>query len=176
MQDTSADLHIVRHLVQHTEHHILETITDSILQELHILDTTLGPEHMKDTSADRVYHIVQPSRVLYIQEPTVATLLDSSLVLGTIRATMLDLLHILVITLVTSLDLLTTQATMLDLLRILVITLGISQVLIRIYMEVTSLETTRVHTRERILEQLLFLQKKLYQRLNCGLGQHKHGS
>jgi len=30
--------------------------------------------------------------------------------------------------------------------------------------------------RERILEQLLFPQKKLYQLLNCGLGRHKHGS
>ena len=65
---------------------------------------------------------------------------------------------------------------MLDLLHILAITLVTLPVPLRIYMEVTSLVTTRVHIRERILEQLLFPQKKLYQRSNCGLGRHKHGS
>jgi len=65
---------------------------------------------------------------------------------------------------------------MLDLLRILVITLVTLAVSIRIYMEVTLLETTLALMRGRILEQPLFPQKKLYQRLNCGLGRHKHGS
>jgi hypothetical protein len=65
---------------------------------------------------------------------------------------------------------------MLVLLRILVTTLGISQVLIRIHMEVTLLETTLTLMRGRIQEQLLFPRRKLYQRLNCGLGRHKNGS
>jgi hypothetical protein len=43
-------------------------------------------------------------------------------------------------------------------------------------MEVTLLETTLTLMRGRIQEQLLFPRRKLYQRLNCGLGRHKNGS
>ena len=162
--------------------HILEIILDHQLQEHHILDFIVVQDYRTLVTS---LEIILRQSVQHMVRHILVSLTDLLQVHHTLELILVQELHIVPSSpvqyipepiLATSLDLVTTQATMLDLLHILAITLVTLLVPIRIYMEVTSLGTTLALMRERILEQQLFPQKKLYQRLNCGLGRHKHGS